>query len=210
MTPGATAAAALVLAGGGSRRMGGVDKASIEIAGTTMLDRVLAAVRPVCGRVIVVGPARATNVPGVEFVQEPAPGGGPVPAVAAGLAAAGDADPVLVLAADLPLLTACDVRRLLDLLAADPAADAAAALDHRGLPNPLLAAYRRSALAPVAGAEAAGAGTAAAGLLPDRVGTVDLGPRATLNVNRPAELARAVALLRSPGAGPSTRSSSPP
>lgn len=185
--------------------MGGVDKASIEIAGTTMLDRVLAAVRPVCGRVIVVGPARATGVPGVEFVQEPAPGGGPVPAVAAGLAAAGDADPVLVLAADLPLLSTGDVRRLLDRLVADPAVDAAAALDHRRLHNPLLAAYRRGALAP-----GGGRGAAAAGLLPDRVGTVDLGPEATLNVNRPAELARAVALLRSPGAPPSTRSSSPP
>ncbi|MDP8937923.1 MAG: nucleotidyltransferase family protein [Actinomycetota bacterium] len=181
--------------------MGGVDKASIEIAGATMLDRVLAAVRPVCHRLIVVGPARDTGVPAVVFLEEPAPGGGPVPAVAAGLAAAGDADPVLVLAADLPVLVEGDVRRLLELLATDPAIDAAAAVDHRGLPNPLLAAYRRDALAPAAGAGAAGA--PAAGLLPDRVGTVDLGPDATLNVNRPAELARAVALLRSGrGRGP--------
>jgi hypothetical protein len=82
---------------------------------------------------------------------------------------------------------------------------AAAALDHRGLPNPLLAAYRRHVLD-----HAGGAGSPAAALLPGRVATVDLGPVATLNVNRPADLARAVALLRSHGTRPSRRSSCPP
>ena len=185
--------------------MGGVDKAAVDVAGTTMLDRVLAAVRPLCGRLVVVGPARPTTVPGVDFVQEPAPGGGPVPAVAAGLAAADDADPVVVLAADLPLLCTGDLQRLLARLAADPPVDAVAALDHRRLPNPLLAAYRRAALGP-----APGPGTPAAGLLPARVAAVDLGARATLNVNRPADLEAAVALLTSPGGPPSTRSSSSP
>jgi len=185
--------------------MGGVDKAAIDVAGTTMLDRVLAAARLVCGRLVVVGPVRATTVPGVDFVQEPAPGGGPVPAVAAGLVTAGDADPVVVLAADLPLLSTGDLRRLLDRLAADPPVDAVAALDHRRLPNPLLAAYRRDALG-----HAPGPGTPATGLLPARVATVDLGSQATLNVNRPADLEAAVALLTSPAGPPSTRSSSSP
>ena len=215
--------AAIVLAGGGSRRMGGdaaavdggdtaaVDKLSLDVAGVPMLDRVLAAVRPLCGRLVVVGPARATAVTGVRFVQEPAPGGGPVPAVAAGLAAvAGDpaatTGVVLVLAADLPLLATADLRLLLDRLAADPEVDAVAAVDHRGRPNPLLAAYRTSAVAGLR--ESAGA--PAAGLLPVRLATVDLGPGATLNVNRPADLEAAVAVLRSRGRPPSTRSSSPP
>ena len=185
--------------------MGGVDKAALEVVGMPMLDRVLAAARPLCSRVVVVGPARPTAVAGVDFVQEPAPGGGPVPAVAAGLEAiGGEAEVVFVLAADLPLLGAADLGRLLDRLGASPHVDAVAA-DHRGSPNPLLAAYRVAALA-----AGAGAGAPASGLLPVRVATVDLGPVATLNVNRPDDLARAVGLLSRPGAGPSRRSSSPP
>ncbi len=141
----------------------------------------------------------------VDFVLEPAPGGGPVPAVAAGLAAiGGEAVVVFVLAADLPLLRAADLGRLLDRLGASPDVDAVAA-DHRGSPNPLLAVYRVAGLA-----TGAGAGAPASGLLPVRVATVDLGPVATLNVNRPDDLARAVGLLSRPGAGPSRRSSSPP
>jgi molybdopterin-guanine dinucleotide biosynthesis protein A len=184
--------------------MGGADKAAMDVAGRTMLDRVLAAARPLCDPLVVVGPVRATSIPGVQFVQEPLPGGGPVPAVAAGMAVASRADPVMVLAADLPLLTTSDVGRLLDRLTGDPGVDAAAALDHRGLANPLLA-YRRPALD-----HSSGAGCAAAALLPARVATVDLGPAATLNVNRPADLDRAVVLLRSPETGRSRGSSSFP
>ena len=202
--------AAIVLAGGGSRRMGGVDKAALVVAGVPMLERVLAAARPLCSRLVVVGPARPTAVAGVDFVQEPAPGGGPVPAVAAGLdavAAGGGAavDVVLVLAADLPLLAAADLGRLLDRLTAGPSVDAVAAADHRGGPNPLLAAYRVAAVV-----TAGGPGSPAAGLLPARVATVDLGPEATLNVNRRDDLDRAAAVLRSRGGPPSTRSSSAP
>ncbi len=170
--------------------MGGVDKAALRVGGVTLLDRVLAAARPVCDRLLAVGPVRATVVPGVQFVGEATPGGGPVPAVATGLAASG-ADTVLVLAADLPLLSTADLQGLLDRLAADPAVDAVAAMDHRGLPNPLLAAYRGTVLDP-----SWGPGAPASALLPDRLATVDLGSQATLNVNVPADLERAVALLR--------------
>jgi len=183
-----------------------VDKTAMDVAGATMLDRVLAAARPRCGRLVVVGPARPTAVIGVDFVREPAPGGGPAAAVAAGVAAVGPgADVVLVVAADLPLLTPADLDRLLDGLAADPEVDAVAARDHGGRPHPLLAAYRAAAI-DVTG----GPGSAAAGLLPRRTAVVDLGPEATLNVNSPADLAAAVAVLRSRATPPSTRSSSPP
>lgn len=176
---------------------GGIDKVTVDVAGTTMLDRVLAAARPVCDRLLAVGPVRATTVPGVQFVCEATPGGGPVPAVATGLAASGAADTVLVLAADLPLLSTADLQGLLDRLAADPPVDAAASLDHRGLPNPLLAAYRGNVLDP-----SSGPGAPASALLPDRLATVDLGSQATLNVNGPADLERAVALLRCRRPGP--------
>jgi molybdopterin-guanine dinucleotide biosynthesis protein A len=91
-----------------------------------MLARVLAAVRD-AAEWVVVGPASlGPLVPvGVRVVQEEPPGGGPVAALDAGLAAltdraAGGAEaatrPVLVLAADLPLLTPAAVGELLGAL----------------------------------------------------------------------------------------------
>jgi molybdopterin-guanine dinucleotide biosynthesis protein A len=135
----------------------------VRVGGVALLDRVLAAARPVCDRLVVVGPARPTTVTGVTFVQEAEPGGGPAPAVAAGLAAVPDAEIVLVLAADLPLLEPHHLRTL-------------------------LAAYLKPVLA--GRAAALGAGARAAALLPPDVIAVDLG-RATFNVNRPEDLAAA-------------------
>ena len=177
--------AGVIVAGGAGRRMGGVDKAALRVGGVTLLDRVLGAARPVCDRLVVVGPQRPTAVGGVTFVMEAEPGGGPVPAIAAGLGAVAGAAVALVLAVDLPLLEAAHLRRLLDAL--DAGAEAAAAGGEGG-PNPLLAAYPAPVLAARAGA--LGAGARAAALLPPHVVTVDLG-RATLNVNRPEDLAAA-------------------
>lgn len=182
----------LVLAGGAGRRMGGVDKAALRVGGVALLDRVLAAARPVCARLVVVGPVRPTEVAGVEFVAEPEPGGGPVPAVVAGLQATTGCDVVLVLAADLPLLR---TRHLLGLVAALDGEEAAAAADVGGA-NPLLAAYGVPELA--ARVAALGPGDAAVRLLPRGVVTVDLGP-GTLNVNRPQDLAAAELALEEPG-----------
>ena len=186
--------AAIVLAGGAARRLGGVDKALVEIGGTTMLDRVLAAAAPSVDELVVVGPQRATNVPGVRFTLEHRPGGGPVPAVTAGLGVVPEADMVVVLAVDLPLLETEHIATLAAGLA-DAAADAVAAADHRGQPNPLLAAYRGEHLR--AAASRLGADTPAAGLLPAATVVVDLGEAGTLNVNQPEELERARRWLRS-------------
>jgi molybdopterin-guanine dinucleotide biosynthesis protein A len=184
----------IVLAGGAGRRMGGVDKAALVVGGVTLLDRVLGAARPMCDELVVVGPARPTGVPGVTFVTEDAPGGGPGAAVTAGLAAAAGAGVVLVLAADLPLLTTGHLRRLLGALVA--AGGEAAAADDEGGPNPLLAAYAGPALG--ARAAALSAGDRAAALLPAEPVIVDLG-RATFNVNRPDDLAAAERLAAAPG-----------
>jgi hypothetical protein len=67
--------------------------------------------------------------------------------------------------------------------------EAVAALDHRGLPNPLLAAYRAGSLRAVV--RGLGPGTAASALLPPATATVDLGPAGVLNVNGPADIERA-------------------
>ena len=182
---------AVVVAGGAARRMGGIDKLMLEAGGSTLLDRVLAAARPLCRRVVVVGPRRPTSVPAVEFVSEREPGGGPVPAVLAGAeVVARDVDVVLVLAGDLPLVTTPALSRLVTRLDLAKCATAAS-VDDRGGPNPLLAAYRTSALL----ASGGGRGDRAARLLPAAVTIVDLGDEATLNVNRPADLRRAQVLL---------------
>jgi molybdopterin-guanine dinucleotide biosynthesis protein A len=184
--------AGVVLAGGAGGRMGGVDPAGLRVGGVTLLDRVLAAARPVCDRLVVVGPARGSEVVDVEFTLEKEPGGGPVPAVLAGVHAAGPAAAgvALVLATDLPLLTTDHLRRLLRALH-DSGVEAAAAADEGG-PNPLLAAYRVPELLELAAG--LGPGARAGLLLPDPVAPVDLGP-GTFNVNRPDDLAAAELLV---------------
>ncbi|MBQ1031115.1 NTP transferase domain-containing protein [Micromonospora sp. C97] len=105
--------AAVVLAGGAARRMGGVDKPALPVGGRPMRDRVLAAVADATPRVLV---GAAQGVPaGVRVVREDPPGGGPVPAAAAGLALL-DPDTALValLAGDLPLLTRAAISDLLN------------------------------------------------------------------------------------------------
>ena len=109
--------AAIVLAGGAARRLGGAPKPALPVAGRPMLDRVLAAVVDAAPR-IVVGPADLSVPAGVQLTREQPPGAGPVAAAAAGLALvpAGPAEMAL-LAADLPLLTAQAVAVLRHALA---------------------------------------------------------------------------------------------
>lgn len=127
-----TGYAAVVLAGGAARRMGGVDKPARPVGGRPMLHRVLAAVADADQR-IVVGP----SVPlpdGVRTTREKPPGGGPVAAIVAGLALLDPATTtVALLAADLPLLTAAavtELRRALDTPAAERERDRAAEQEH--------------------------------------------------------------------------------
>ncbi|WP_433273080.1 molybdenum cofactor guanylyltransferase [Actinosynnema sp. CS-041913] len=101
----------MILAGGRGSRLGGVDKASVEVGGRTLLAHALAAVHA-AGRVVVVGPAR--DVAGVVWTREEPPGGGPVAGVAAGLAHV-RASVVVVLAVDQPGVTSSTVERLLDV-----------------------------------------------------------------------------------------------
>lgn len=103
--------AAVVLAGGTAARMDGVDKASVEYAGRTLLEHALEALVDV-DEVVVVGAAVPTTRP-VTFTREDPPLGGPV----AGLLAGRDAlarrpDLLVVLAVDMPRVSAWTVRRL--------------------------------------------------------------------------------------------------
>ncbi|MEU6072660.1 NTP transferase domain-containing protein [Micromonospora sp. NPDC047074] len=147
--------AAVVLAGGAARRMGGVDKPARPVGGRPMRDRVLAAVADAAPRVLVGPPGPVPT--GVRVTREEPPGGGPVAAVAAGLAlldsvAAEDADLagvappapgpplVAVLAADLPLLTRAAVGELLGHL--DAGHDGACYVDDDGRRQTLCGVWR--------------------------------------------------------------------
>jgi molybdopterin-guanine dinucleotide biosynthesis protein A len=131
---------AIVLAGGSAARLGGVDKPQLPLAGRSLLDHVVAAVAD-ARRVVVVGPQQPVAAP-VTFCRERPPGGGPVAAIAAGLARAA-ADVLVVLAADLPFVGPA-VPLLLEAL---PPAGAALLVDGSGRVNYLAAAWRRASLA---------------------------------------------------------------
>ncbi|HEU4674360.1 MAG TPA: NTP transferase domain-containing protein [Motilibacteraceae bacterium] len=130
----------VVLAGGAGSRLGGVDKPGLDIGGRSSLDRVLDAV-PGAGRVVVVGPERATARP-VTWCREDPPGSGPLAALRTALPLV-SADVVVLLAADLPLLDAGTVDRL---VATAPAGGAALLVDDGGHEQYLLGAYDRAAL----------------------------------------------------------------
>jgi molybdopterin-guanine dinucleotide biosynthesis protein A len=128
---------AVVLAGGAATRMGGADKPGLTVAGRTLLEHVVATVRahhPNAG-VTVVGPERES--PRARYVREDPPGGGPVPALRAGLSHV-SAPWVALLAADLPHLDPghlAELRAALETPAGGPEAargrDEAAVSAHR-------------------------------------------------------------------------------
>ncbi|MBA2465562.1 MAG: NTP transferase domain-containing protein, partial [Nocardioidaceae bacterium] len=102
---------AVVLAGGTAARMDGVDKASIEIAGVTLLERALAATMS-AGEVVVVGPPFPASRTVTWAREEPA-GGGPAAGLLAGLDRFLVApELVVVVAVDMPRVDAGTVARL--------------------------------------------------------------------------------------------------
>lgn len=136
--------AAIVLAGGRGSRLGGVDKASIEIDGIPLIDHVYAAVRD-CAPIITVGPASTARA-GVQVVREEPPFGGPVAAIAAGIAALDDTDAAetWILACDLPLAPLLVER--LGRVPLPPNADAVIAVDSDGREQWLAGRYRLASL----------------------------------------------------------------
>lgn len=109
--PGLSSFAAVLLAGGQASRLGGFDKASIELHGRTLLEHALDAVVD-AAEVVVVGHQVPTERP-VTFVLEDPRYGGPVAALLTGRDALLRSCPtLLVLAVDMPRVTMATVRRL--------------------------------------------------------------------------------------------------
>ncbi|QGN58716.1 molybdenum cofactor guanylyltransferase [Nostocoides sp. HKS02] len=181
----APAVTVVVLCGGSARRFGS-DKTRADLAGTTVLDRLLGGL-PGHWPVICVGAPRPVPRE-VTWCQEHPPGGGPLAALAASLP--GVSSPVLVLlGGDMPY-AAHAAPSLVSALDLAPDADAAVGRDGAGRSQPLLAAYRTAALA---------------GALPNdpvgmplmrlldtlRVLDVPVDPVAALDVDTPEDLERA-------------------
>lgn len=140
--------AAVVLAGGSARRLGGRVKPAVPVAGVPMLHRVLAAVASGSPRVVV-GPPELPLPAGTVQARERPPGAGPVAALSAGLAAVPAGTPwVALLAADLPLLTASAVTAL-HRAATAGSGDGAVFVDRVGHPQWLCGIWRSAALAEV-------------------------------------------------------------
>jgi molybdopterin-guanine dinucleotide biosynthesis protein A len=129
----------VVLSGGGAARMDGVDKASIEIDGQTLLEHVLVALGAL-PEIVVVGPEVPTSRP-VTFTHEDPLGGGPAAGLLAGLEAFPRVpDLLLVLAVDMPRVTPATVQRLREAVADEGAVLVDGRRQH------LCAAYRTRAL----------------------------------------------------------------
>lgn len=136
---------AVILTGGTAARMDGIDKASLELGGVTLLERALAATTT-ADEVVVVGEQLPTSRP-VTWTREEPPRGGPAAGILAGL----DRflrmpDLLIVLAVDMPRVDAGTVGRLTRAVEADPATDGAVLIDAEGQRQVLAAAYRTTAL----------------------------------------------------------------
>jgi molybdopterin-guanine dinucleotide biosynthesis protein A len=140
-----TSLGAIVLAGGGGSRLGGVLKPAIRIGGERMLDRVLAALTD-ADPIVVVAP-ETLNVPsGVVRIMEDPPGGGPVAAISAALQVQplASRDFVAIMAGDMPLLRAPDVIRIAS--AVKPRDDGALYVDETGRAQWLCGVWRTATI----------------------------------------------------------------
>ena len=147
---------AAILIGGNATRFDGRDKSALLVDGRTILSRQLAALAAVAPDdemdVMLVGGSPKHDLPRVRHVADVVPGRGPLGGVQAALAAArGPA--TLMLACDMPFVTAPLVRHLFSLAGAAArtaeGADVVVPRTERGY-HPLCAVYTRACLEPAA------------------------------------------------------------
>ncbi|HTV94848.1 MAG TPA: NTP transferase domain-containing protein [Steroidobacteraceae bacterium] len=188
----------LVLAGGSSTRMQR-DKAALEYAGKSQLERALELAARHLGRVFVsvraaqaADPARARH----PLIIDSVPGEGPIAGIRSAFAAHPDAA-WLVIACDLPFLSDAALAQLLEQR--DPAASATAyASAHDGLPEPLCAVWEPKAAAELAHYQDSGGQCPRKFLMRHAVKILQPRDRRALdNVNTPEEYRAAVRQLDS-------------
>lgn len=152
MTDARAGAAAVILAGGRSTRLGR-DKASELLLGRTLLQRAVERVAPLVSGTVVVraeGQALPSLDRDVTVAGDVYPGTGPLGGIYSGLIAT-DAGRCLVVACDMPLLSAPLIAHLLSLAAAHDVV-----MPVLSYPEPLHAVYVRACVEPVRRAIEAG------------------------------------------------------
>jgi molybdopterin-guanine dinucleotide biosynthesis protein A len=192
-----------ILAGGRATRFGGCDKSALVVDGRSILDRQLDALAGLADDVMLVGgsgrgqQSAPRSRPLLREITDIVPGSGPLGGVHAALSAA-RGDVVLVVACDMPYLTAALAGYLFSL--ADTASIVVPRIDDRD--HPLCAVYARACLEPAAQllAERRLAMRELLAVVPTRVvsaeeiGRFGAPSRLLVNVNTPAEYADLEAL----------------
>src|SRR5688500_15045581 len=105
--------AVTILAGGRGSRLGGIDKAALDLNGTPLLEHVLAAVAPLAAEILVVAnDDRLAGDPRFTVIRDPEPHAGVLPALLAALETS-NSPLMLLLACDMPFVNRQVVQHLL-------------------------------------------------------------------------------------------------
>ena len=186
---------AAILAGGQARRLGGIDKSALVVGAGSILDRQLSLLRELTPHILIVaGEAAGPRAADTTVVTDRIPGAGALGGLYTALVEA-PTEQVLVIACDMPFLTAPFLARLVER---GKGVDAALPRDERGR-HPLCASYDRRIAAHLKARIERGelrVGDALAGLDVRELGADELAPfdldgRLLLNVNTPADYQRA-------------------
>jgi len=193
----------IVLAGGGSRRLG-QDKAALTFGGRTLLEMTIEKLAANCDEILLSG----RNAPqgfgphAARYVDDAFPGQGPLAGIEAGLSAC-DHDFALVVGCDMPFLNA----RLLAYMASQARDYQALVPHHGGRWHPLHAVYARSCLPEIRGLLKAGRNAmmellseiAVTPVPEDVIQELDPEGLSLFNLNQPEDLARARELWQEQG-----------
>jgi len=135
----------VILAGGESKRMG-TDKAHVQLAGRTLIERVLATVTPLFDDVMISARDNAVEIDGTRFVQDRYAGRGPVIGLCAAMQEARHSY-LFAIACDMPFVTS----ELIEFLASSPDGYDMVVPVRGGRPEPLCALYSTACLKALAG-----------------------------------------------------------
>ena len=192
-----------ILAGGQARRLGGIDKSALVVGSGSILDRQLSLLRELTPHIVIVAgqtpksvacPERSRGAPDTTVVTDRIAGAGALGGLYTALVEA-PTEQVLVIACDMPFLTAPFLARLAER---GKGVDAALPRDERGR-HPLCASYDRRIAGHLKARIDRGElriSDALAGLEVREIGPDELAPfdpdgRLLLNVNTPADYERA-------------------
>ena len=136
---------AAILAGGRARRFDGQDKSALVVGGQTILERQLSVLSEVSDDILLVGSSRPVPA-GARHIADRVPDSGPLGGLDAALSAC-RSETLIVVACDMPFISAAFLRHLAALAADRPEVQAVVPSTKRGY-HPLCAVYTR-ACAPI-------------------------------------------------------------